>query len=79
MFQQLAEECMLQYNQKLSILKKGMFFLTPEHEDTPYTAQKPFQRQSKVQNCRLPFRILLSLSLLLAEALWLAKRETHSS
>ena len=59
--------------------QKGMFSWTLEHEDTLYTAQKPFQRQSEVQNCRLPSRIFLHLSLFLVEAFWLAEWEAQSS
>lgn len=40
-----------------------MFSLTPEQEDTLYTAEKPFLRPHRVRNCRLPFRIVLNLSL----------------
>ena len=55
--------------------QKAMF----SHEDTLYTAQKPFQRQSEVQNCRLPSRIFPHLSLFLVEAFWLAEWEAQSS
>lgn len=52
-----------------------MFSLTPEHEDTLDTAQKPFLRQNKVQSCRLPRRISLTLSLTFAEAFWLVNEQ----